>query len=209
MALSFSAFGQGFGLGGSLIVAIGAQNAYLLRQGLKRQYVLPLATLCFVSDALLIALGAGGFGALVQRSPGFVAAASWIGAAFLLYYGFKSARAALHPGTLDVDAAAAAPPSLGQALLTCAAVTWLNPHVYLDTVLLLGGIAGRFAGSARLAFALGAMLASCLWFYGLGYGAAALAPLFKRPVTWRVLDALIAVVMTLIAISLIRHALTV
>lgn len=206
MALPLSALGQGFGLGGSLIVAIGAQNAYLLRQGLKRQYVLPLATICFLSDALLIALGAGGFGTLVQSNPGFVAAATWIGALFLIVYGGKSAYAALKPGTLNVDAAPATPPTRTQAMLTCLAVTWLNPHVYLDTVLLLGGIAGKYALPERTSFAVGAMLASCCWFYSLGYGAAKLAPLFRKPMTWRVLDAVIAIIMWAIAASLLRSA---
>lgn len=197
------AFARGLGLGGSLIVAIGAQNAYVLKQGLRREHVFALATICFLSDALLIALGAGGFGALVQSSPLFIRLATWIGAAFLLAYGLRSARAALNPGALEVDAGGSGT-SLRSAMLTCLAVTWLNPHVYLDTVLLVGGIAGQYPVAMRLWFAAGAMSASCLWFYALGYGAALLAPLFRRPMTWRLLDALIALVMWTIAVMLLR-----
>ncbi len=200
----WTAFARGIGLGGSLIVAIGAQNAYLLKQGLKREHVFVLASLCFVSDATLIAVGCGGFGTLVQQSPLLLHAAGWIGGLFLLAYAARSLRAALRdPGTLEVDGASNAPVALRAAVLTCLAVTWLNPHVYLDTVLLVGSIGGQYGGSARLAFALGAMAASCLWFYGLGYGAAALAPMFRRPITWRVLDALIAVVMAAMAVTLL------
>lgn len=196
-------FARGLGLGGSLIVAIGAQNAYLLKQGLRREHVFVLATICFLSDALLIALGAGGFGALVQSHPAFIRLATWVGAAFLFAYALRSARAALNPGALAVDAAGTGSP-LRTAVLTCLAVTWLNPHVYLDTVLLLGGIAGQYPLATRLWFAAGAMSASCAWFYGLGYGAARLAPLFRQPRTWRVLDGLIAVVMGTLAIMLLR-----
>ncbi len=205
--LALSTLAQGFGLGGSLIVAIGAQNAYVLKQGLKREHVFVLATICFLSDASLIAVGVGGFGSLVRLSPMFVLIATLVGALFLIGYGFRSALAALRPGSLDVDAASATT-TLAQAVLTCLAVTWLNPHVYLDTVLLLGGIAGQYPLAERVSFAVGAMAASGLWFYGLGYGAAALAPLFRKPATWRVLDALIAVVMWTIAASLLlglRH----
>jgi L-lysine exporter family protein LysE/ArgO len=193
---------RGFGLGGSLIVAIGAQNAYVLKQGLRREHVFALATVCFLSDATLITVGAGGFGALVQSNPLFVRIATWVGALFLLGYGLRSARAALHSGAMEVDAGVPAT-SLRTALLTCLAVTWLNPHVYLDTVLLVGGIAGQYALAERLWFAAGAMSASCIWFYGLGYGAALLAPLFRKPMTWRVLDALIAAVMWTIAMLLL------
>lgn len=193
---------SGLGLSGSLIVAIGAQNAYLLRQGLRREHVFVLATICFVSDATLIALGCAGLGSLVQAHPALVQAVKWIGAAFLLWYGLRSARAALHPQSLQADTATSAVP-LATAVRTMLALTWLNPHVYLDTVLLLGGIAGRYAGSVRLAFGIGAASASLLWFYSLGFGAAKLAPLFARPAAWRVLDALIALVMWAIALSLL------
>jgi L-lysine exporter family protein LysE/ArgO len=202
MTMDLSAFLSGLGLSGALIVAIGAQNAFLLRQGLRREHVFILATICFLSDATLIALGCAGLGSLVQAHPGLVQTIRWIGAAFLFWYGLRSARAALHPQVLEAGSNA---PSVGQraAMRTMLALTWLNPHVYLDTVLLLGGIAGRYPGTTRAAFAIGAMTASMLWFYGLGFGAGVLAPLFRRPQTWRVLDGLIALTMWSIAASLL------
>lgn len=201
-----AAYLQGLALSASLIVAIGAQNAYVLRQGLLRRHVFALASLCFVSDALLIALGCAGFGSLVQAHPRAVQAVSLIGAAFLIAYGLRSLRSAVRGGHLDA-AADGAQDSRMQVLLRGAAVTWLNPHVYLDTVLLLGGIAGRYAATSRITFALGAMSASAIWFYSLGYGAAHLAPLFRSERVWRALDAAIALVMWAIAASLLRSLL--
>ena len=189
------ALANGFGLTASLIVAIGAQNAFMLRQGLKREHVFALATICFVSDATLIALGCAGFGSLVQSHSQWLKAVTWIGVAFLVVYGARSALAALKPQQLLPDAAPGVNGSLRKAVLTCLAMTWLNPHVYLDTVLLLGGIGGRYPAGPRIYFALGAMSVSLIWFYGLGYGAGRLAPLFRKPMTWRVLDALIAITM--------------
>ncbi|WP_154662563.1 LysE/ArgO family amino acid transporter [Solimonas flava] len=197
-----SAYLQGFGLSAGLIVAIGAQNAFVLRQGLLREHVLVIATICFVSDALLIGLGCVGFGTLVQAHPALVTAVRWIGAAFLVVYGGRSAWAALRPQALE--AGGAAPLTRRQAIAGVLALTWLNPHVYLDTVLLVGGLAGRYAATPRAAFAAGAASVSALWFYGLAYGAARLAPLFRRPRTWRVLDAVIALTMWAIAASLLR-----
>lgn len=198
------ALANGFGLTASLIVAIGAQNAFLLRQGLKREHVFTLATICFVSDAALIALGCAGFGSLVQAHPQWLRAVTWTGVVFLLVYGARSARAAFKPQQLLPDTTAAANGGgLRKAVLTCLAMTWLNPHVYLDTVLLLGGIGGRYPAPTRIYFALGAMSVSCIWFYGLGYGAGRLAPLFRKPLTWRVLDALIALTMWIIAALLL------
>ncbi|MDB5987304.1 MAG: arginine efflux transporter ArgO [Nevskia sp.] len=193
------ALANGFGLSASLIVAIGAQNAFMLRQGLKREHVFTLATICFVSDATLIALGCAGFGSLVQAHPSWVHAVTWIGSAFLIFYGARSALAALQPRPRVLEAAPKNGGTYRKAVLTCLAMTWLNPHVYLDTVLLLGGIGGRYPAEPRVYFALGAMSVSCLWFYGLGYGAGWLTPLFHKPLTWRVLDAVIALTMWLIA----------
>jgi len=198
-----AAYGQGVGLSAGLIVAIGAQNAFVLRQGLKREHVLVVASICFLSDALLIALGCAGLGTLIQAHPGFVAAVRWIGAAFLAFYGLRSAWSALRTQGLEAGGAAAAL-DLRSAALTTLALTWLNPHVYLDTVLLIGGLAGRFEAAERMAFAAGAMSVSALWFYGLGFGARSLAPLFRRPLTWRVLDIIIALTMWAIAVSLLR-----
>lgn len=192
---------SGFALGGSLIVAIGAQNAFVLRQGLLQAHVFVICFICALSDALLIALGVGGFGALVSSSPTLIGLATWGGAAFLTVYGFLAARRAMHPQALE--AASSKTHSLAAAISTCLALTFLNPHVYLDTVVLLGSISARHQGDARFAFGAGAVLASFVWFFALGYGARLLQPLFAKPLAWRVLDGLIAVIMWAIAASLI------
>ncbi len=200
---------QGFGLGGGLIIAIGAQNAYVLRQGLRREFALSVATVCFLCDVGLIALGAGGFGSLVAAFPALTAIAAWGGAAFLAWYGLRALRAALRPGSLEADGG---PPRIahrGRAVATAFALSLLNPHVYLDTVVLIGSIAGQYVPPERPWFAAGAMAASLLWFYGLVIGARWLAPLFRRPAAWRVLDLVIAAVMWSIAASLLRTALAV
>jgi len=191
--------GLGFGL--SLIVAIGAQNAFVLRQGLRREHVLAVVAICALSDAALIAVGVGGLGTIVQLAPWLLVVVRIAGAAFLLGYGLLAARRALRPTALssDVDGAAS---SLRTAVLTVLALTWLNPHVYLDTVVLLGSVAGTH-GDDRWWFALGAAVASIAWFSALGFGARLLRPLFARPTSWRVLDGIIALVMTAIAVSLI------
>ena len=194
-------FTSGFLLGASLIVAIGAQNAFILRQGLLRQHVFVLCTICALSDAALIALGVAGLGALVSRSPLLLRVVTLGGAIFLFAYAALSARRAFRPGVLRAGAAGGS--SLGGAVATVLAFTFLNPHVYLDTVLLLGSFSATFAGPARVAFAAGAMLASFAWFYGLGYGARLLEPFFERPAAWRVLDGVIAVVMALLGASLL------
>lgn len=201
---TLSAFLRGLGLGASLIVAIGAQNAFVLRQGLRRRHVLATALVCSLCDALLIACGAGGMGALIARFPGLTKGAAVVGAAFLIVYGFRAFRSALRPATLDVESEAEAPASLRQTIVTALAFSLLNPHVYLDTVVLVGGLAGQYAPHLRLFFALGAMLASLLWFFGLAFGASRLTPLFRRPQAWRILDAIIGVTMWFIAISLLR-----
>ncbi|NKF20803.1 LysE/ArgO family amino acid transporter [Solimonas marina] len=196
-----SAYLQGLALSAGLIIAIGAQNAFVLRQGLRREHVFVVATICFVSDALLIALGCGGFGALVQAHPPLVTAVRWIGAAFLIVYGLRSVRAALQTQVLQPGSEP--PLARGRAVAAALALTWLNPHVYLDTVLLVGGLAGRYETAPRSAFAIGAATVSGLWFYGLAYGAAWLAPLFRKPVTWRLLDLVIAATMWAIAAGLL------
>lgn len=197
---------QGFSLGGGLIVAIGAQNAFVLRQGLVKRHVLPLVLFCALSDALLIAAGSAGFGALVSSSPLLLQGAAYGGAAFLGFYGFRAFRSAFTAQSLSAEGAANLP--LGRALATVAAFTYLNPHVYLDTVVLLGGIAGRYAVDERVWFAGGAMTASLVWFAALGYGARLLAPLFAKPLAWRVLDTLIGVVMSALALSLLVSGVT-
>jgi L-lysine exporter family protein LysE/ArgO len=191
---------DGFLLGGSLIVAIGAQNAFVLRQGLKREFVLPVCLICAISDALLIAAGVAGLGALVQHSSTALWFVTVGGAAFLFLYGSRAFARAVRPGALAVGGGGA--PRLSAAVAACLAFTFLNPHVYLDTVLLLGSLSGRYAGSARLAYGAGAALASFVWFFGLGYGARLLAPIFADPRAWRVLDIGIGVVMWAIAVRL-------
>jgi len=191
----------GLGLGLSLIVAIGAQNAFVLRQGLRREHVLVVVAICAGSDAVLIALGVGGLGVLIEQAGWLLVVVRIAGAAFLTWYGVKSAIRAFRPATLDTDPAGA-PISLRTAVLTVLALTWLNPHVYLDTVLLLGSI-GASHGDTRWWFAAGAAAGSILWFSALGFGSRLLRPLFAKRLSWRILDGLIAVVMIAIAVSLL------
>jgi L-lysine exporter family protein LysE/ArgO len=195
---------QGLALGLGLIIAIGAQNAFVLRCGLARRFVLPVVLLCAVSDALLIAAGCLGLGSLIGGQPGLLRLVAAGGAAFLAWYGLAALRRALHPQGLAAENGL--PATLGGALATAAAFTWLNPHVYLDTVVLLGGISSQFPGMERVAFGAGAASASFAWFLALGYGARALTPLFARPAAWRVLDLLIALVMFAIATPLALSA---
>jgi L-lysine exporter family protein LysE/ArgO len=227
----------GLGLGLSLIIAIGAQNLFVLRQGLRREHVFAVAAICAVSDALLIALGVSGIGFVLAGAPWLIDAVRWAGALFLVGYGVLAARRAWRPsgevlgdGTAapaavagdlpgpaapepsrgavaaaSVPAAVVAPPTakrLMPVLLTCLALTWLNPHVYLDTVFLLGTVANTH-GEARWLFAAGAMAASVLWFFGLAFGARALGRWLSTPRAWRILDAVIAVVMIVLGVSLV------
>ena len=191
--------GLGFGL--SLIIAIGAQNAFVLRQGLRREHVLPVVAICAISDAVLIALGVGGLGSLLQLVPWLLVVVRVGGAGFLIVYGVLAARRALRPSALIAADDGTTTP-LWTAVATVLALTWLNPHVYLDTVVLLGSVAGTH-GDDRWWFGVGAVAASILWFTALGFGARFLRPLFAKPVAWRVLDAIIAVVMMAIAVSLL------
>jgi len=195
-----SSYLAGLGVGLSLIMAIGAQNAFVLKQGLLRNHVFAVCLFCATSDAALIAAGVAGAGAIARNAPWFLQAMRWGGAAFLLWYGLRSARAAWRGGEA-LQASAGAAPALGPTLATLAALTWLNPHVWLDTVVLIGSISS--AQPDRLGFALGAMSGSFLFFFSLGYGARLLAPLFARPVAWRVLEAGVALVMWAIAATLI------
>ena len=191
----------GLGLGLSLIIAIGAQNAFVLRQGLRREHVLAVVAICAAADALLITLGIAGLGALIQQASWLLVVVRIGGAAFLIWYGVRAGIRALRPATLDTDPAGA-PTSLRTAVLTVLALTFLNPHVYLDTVVLLGSI-GATHGDNRWWFAAGAAIGSVLWFSALGFGARMLRPLFAKPVSWRILDGVIAVVMIAIAVSLL------
>lgn len=209
---------SGLGLGLSLIVAIGAQNVFVLRQGIRREHVLPVVTICAVSDALLIAAGVAGLGFVISAAPWLVVVARWAGALFLLAYGILAARRAWRGGEqLRVDPADAESSSAGSdgagtatvtrtalapVIATALALTWLNPHVYLDTVLMLGSIAATH-GEDRWLFAAGAIGASILWFTALGFGARYLGRWLRTERSWRILDALIAVVMITLAVSLV------
>lgn len=181
----------------ALIAAIGAQNAFVLRQGIRGEHVVPVIALCTVSDLILIAAGIAGVGALITAHPAALTVAKAGGAAFLIGYGVLAARRALHPGALTPSADA--PVRLVEVLLTAAALTWLNPHVYLDTVVLLGSLANEHH-EQRWLFGAGAVAASAVWFTGLGLGARRLAGLFASPATWRVLDVVIAAVMIALGI---------
>lgn len=204
----------GLGLGFSLIVAIGAQNLFVLRQGIRREHVLAVVAVCAISDAVLILLGVSGVGLALQAVPWLLVAVRGAGAAFLLGYALLAARRALRPSgrTLHVDADSPSPAAgavavrtrtgLAATVATCLALTWLNPHVYLDTVFLLGSVASTH-GEGRWGFALGACLASVVWFTALGYGARYLGRWLDTPRAWRIVDAVIAVVMLVLAVSLV------
>lgn len=188
----------------SLIVAIGAQNAFVLRQGLARNHVGLVVAVCLGGDVALIAAGVAGLGALVRAHGDVLTAIALVGAAYLAWFAVSSFRRALHPDALLPSEQQ--PPDRRAALATVLALTFLNPHVYLDTVLLLGTIGAQF-GDARWLFALGAAAGSALWFAALGYGARLLSPLMARPGTWRALDVAVGVVMAVIALGLLRSAL--
>ena len=198
------ALAQGGLMMAGLIVAIGAQNALVLRQGLQRTHVGPVVALCTLSDWLLTAVGVFGLGELVAASPLALRSLRWVGAAWLTWYALRAAQRALTSSTGLM--AAATGPTLGATLWLTAAATWLNPQVYLDTVVLLGAAAAALPLADKLGFAAGAALASLAWFVLLGYGAAALAPRLARPGVWRAIDALIAVVMLASAVHLLRGA---
>ena len=191
---------SGFLLGASLIIAIGAQNAFILRQGLLRRHVFILCLICATSDAALIALGVGGLGTLVSQAPTLITAVTIGGVLFLGAYAAVAFRRALHPAGMKASASTGG--SLKAAVAACLAFTFLNPHVYLDTVVLLGSLSARFEGAGRIAYGAGAALASFVWFFGLGYGARLLEPVFAKPAAWRVLDIIIGLVMAALAVSL-------
>jgi L-lysine exporter family protein LysE/ArgO len=195
-----SAFAAGFALGFSLILAIGAQNAFVLRQGLRGEHVLAVCLACAVSDAILISAGVAGMGVLAAQAPGLAEVLRWGGVVFLVIYGGLAARSAWRGGA-QLEAADTAARGLGVTVATCLALTWLNPHVYLDTVVLLGSVAARWPGE-RLAFGAGAVAASFAFFFTLGYGARTLRPVFAAPAAWRLLDLGVAGVMWAIAARL-------
>jgi L-lysine exporter family protein LysE/ArgO len=194
---------QGFATGAALIVAIGSQNAFVLRQGLRREHVLALVAFCALSDALLIVAGISGAGALLRGNEGLLVFTRYAGAAFLAGYGLLAARRSWRGGAQSTEQQTAG--SLKAALAACFAFTFLNPHVYLDTVVLLGAIAQQFGEQGRWWFCAGACLASMTWFAALGFGARLLAPWFAKALAWRVLDGIIAIVMLTLAIGLLRN----
>lgn len=211
--MNWLSFSHGAALCASLIVTIGAQNAFVLRQGIMRSHVGKIVALCAISDIILIGAGVGGASVLVERYPVFVHAMLYVGLAYLAWFGINALRRAVRPGHAVLDAGAdgtastAATPQVQRALpivLMTLAFTWLNPHVYLDTFLLIGTAGAREPQGARVAFALGAMAVSGIWFVGLGYGARALAPLFRRATAWRVLDGAIGSMVLLLAVTQLR-----
>lgn len=193
---------RGFSLGAGLISAIGAQNVFILRQGLKRQHIFAVATISFACDTVLTIIGAVGFGTLISKVPLLTVAAAWGSAAFLLFYGLRSFKSAFSPTTLDIDKVNAKSKSRRSVILTALALSLLNPHVYIDTVVLVGSVAAQYLPSQRIFFIVGAVISSFIWFFGLAYGAVRLTPLFQQPVAWRVLDAIVGCIMWVIAVSL-------
>ena len=187
----------GFATTLSLIVAIGAQNAFVLRQGLRREYVLPVVLICSLSDALLISSGIAGLGALFGRNPLALDIAKYAGAAFLYTYAVIAAKRAFHPNS--INPADHTPTALRSVLLTTLAFTSLNPHVYLDTVILLGSLANQHGTNGRWLYGLGSVSASFTWFFSLGFFSRKLAPTFARPRAWQYLDTTIALLMASLA----------
>jgi L-lysine exporter family protein LysE/ArgO len=213
--MNWISFSHGAALCASLIVTIGAQNAFVLRQGIMRAHVGKIVLLCALSDFILIGAGVGGASVLVSRYPVFVHTLLYVGLAYLAWFGISALRRALRPGGAVLDAGAAAsasgtPPSAPDVqrtipiVLMTLAFTWLNPHVYLDTFLLIGTAGAREPEGARTAFALGAMAVSAGWFIAIGYGARVLAPLFRRAGAWRILDGAIGGMVLLLAVAQFR-----
>ena len=180
----------------SLIIAIGAQNAFVIRQGLTKKFVLLTVLICAFSDALLIALGASGLGALIKSNKNVLEFVRWFGVAYLIWFAFKSAKSALKKEVLNSAGEASA--DRKSVILTVLALTFLNPHVYLDTVILLGSISNQF-GSDKWFFVIGAMLASLIWFTAIGFGAKSASKFMSRPIFWKILDSIIAAIMLSIA----------
>jgi L-lysine exporter family protein LysE/ArgO len=204
--VQWSTFITGFALGAALIVAIGAQNAFVLRQGLRREHVVAIVAFCAGADLLLIAAGVAGLASVLDQAALLVHALTIGGALFLLVYGVKALGRALRPGVLvAADVSGRLP--LRVVIAQAAGFTFLNPHVYLDTVLLVGSIGGREPAGLRPWFVAGAAAASCVWFSLLGFGARLLVPLFARPFAWRILDALVGLTMLVLAALLAGEAL--
>jgi L-lysine exporter family protein LysE/ArgO len=189
----------GFLTGLSLIIAIGAQNAFVIRQGLLRQQVFLIVSICAISDALLIFLGTGGLGTLIQSRPSLLEFIRWFGVAYLTWFGIKSVRSVFKDQLLEAGQGIVV--SRSKIVATCLALTFLNPHVYLDTVILVGSVANQFE-TDKWFFACGAALASVVWFSGIGFGARAASRYMSRPIFWKILDSFIAAIMFAIAFTL-------
>ena len=181
------------GLSTSQIVGIGPQNAFIIRQGIGRSHILPIVLICIVADVMLISCGVLGMGKIIGAIPGFVQMVAWLGAGFLLWLGFKSFRAALHPGALKLDGSVER--DREKAIRTILLVTLLNPYVWLDTVILIGSVASVYGSQAAPSFILGSITASVMWFTGIGFFASKLAPLFQQERSWRILDCAIGLIM--------------
>ncbi len=201
----FTTYITGLGTGAGLIIAIGAQNAFVLSQGIRKRYIFTVPLICALCDTLLIIAGVAGMGALIERSPLLIKAASWGGAAFLFFCGTRNFISAWK-NTGGLNKKESGEQSRQQVVLMTLAVTLLNPHVYLDTVVLLGSMSGTFPGMGRYYFGAGALTMSFLWFFGLSLGAGKLAPFFRTPRTWQVLDTLIGMIMWIIAFRLLKLA---
>ncbi len=195
-------FLKGFGAGSGLIIAIGAQNAFVLSHGVRKNHYIIIPLICAFCDALLIALGVTGVGTAIASSKTLSLAAGIGGAAFLFVYGIGSFKSAIKGGTLSTDQKASS--SFKTAVFTTLAVTLFNPHVYLDTVILLGSISSQFKQPGHIFFGAGAILASFLWFFSLSFGGKMLAPLFTKQLSWRILDTIVGIVMWMIALSIIK-----
>ena len=189
----------GFLTGLSLIIAIGAQNAFVIRQGLMRHHVLLVVAICAISDAALIFLGTGGLGTLIQSRPSLLEFIRWFGVIYLTWFGLRSVRSAFKIQSLNAGEGSAM--STPKVVVICLSLTFLNPHVYLDTVILLGSIANQFEGD-RWFFAIGGAFASLVWFSAIGFGARAASRYMSKPIFWKILDSVIAIVMFTIAITL-------
>ncbi|MFW2367907.1 MAG: LysE/ArgO family amino acid transporter [Desulforhopalus sp.] len=197
----FTSFIHGFGTGGGLIVAIGAQNAFVLSQGVRRNHHFIIALICIICDAVFISAGVAGFGTAVSSNPTLSQLVSWGGAGFLFFYGVGALRSALRGGGMEISDRTIM--TLRAAIIATLAVTLLNPHFYLDTVILLGSVSSQFHGESLLYFWVGAVSASTLWFISLSLGGQMLAPLFTKQISWRILDTMVCATMWTIAVLLL------
>lgn len=205
-------FLKGFLLGASLIIAIGPQNAFVLRRGIQKKHVLAVASVCALADIILITIGCAGLATFIASNPLFVKIATGGGALFLLFYGFFSFRSCFKKQSLDPNAVTKDPnfkktDTVWGSILLAIGFSLLNPHAILDTTILLGSISSKYEFIPRISFTIGAITASITWFFSLGYGATKLAPLFQKPSSWKVLDFIIGIIMWLIALMLLSHLL--